>query len=93
MADDPTLGQPDTPEVRIKRALHYAEDGQYDGAHHKQWVIDQMVRALTGCPYETVSALDYQGAPYAYQAQGESPAYLEWLWDDVDAEKWQGIAP
>ena len=26
--------------------------GQADGAHHKAWVIDQMVRALTGDGYD-----------------------------------------
>ena len=26
--------------------------GQIDGAHHKTWVIDQAVRALTGSEYE-----------------------------------------
>lgn len=26
--------------------------GGYDGGHHKMWVIDQMVRALTGEKYE-----------------------------------------
>lgn len=26
--------------------------GAIDGAHHKMWVIDQMVRALTGNKYE-----------------------------------------
>jgi hypothetical protein len=25
-----------------------------DGAHHKEWVIDQMVRALAGDQYETI---------------------------------------
>jgi len=28
------------------------EWGYIDGAHHKQWVIDQMVRALLGDGYE-----------------------------------------
>ena len=27
--------------------------GQTDGAHHKAWVIDQMVRCLTGDDYES----------------------------------------
>jgi hypothetical protein len=37
----------------IKAALEIAERyGQIDGAHHKAWVIDQMVRALTGSDYE-----------------------------------------
>lgn len=31
----------------VQRALEFARDcGQVDGGHHKQWVIDQMVRAL-----------------------------------------------
>lgn len=38
---------------RISAALAIARaDGQIDGAHHKAWVIDQMVRALTGGLYE-----------------------------------------
>lgn len=33
----------------LRVALAY---GSIDGAHHKDWVIDQMVRALTGSEYE-----------------------------------------
>jgi hypothetical protein len=37
---------------RINEALVIAlKHGNTDGAHHKQWVIDQMVRALTGAGY------------------------------------------
>lgn len=37
-----------TPEERIAKALAIAmQSGGVDGAHHKTWVIDQMVRALT----------------------------------------------
>lgn len=37
---------------KIAAALDVAfADGQIDGAHHKAWVIDQMVRALTGDGY------------------------------------------
>ena len=37
----------------ITRALEIAFDyGQVDGAHHKAWVIDQMVQALTGDRYD-----------------------------------------
>ncbi len=32
-------------------ALSY---GQIDGDHHKTWVIDQMVRALTGKQYKKI---------------------------------------
>lgn len=35
----------------FKKALEMAEAGGYDGAHHKQWVIDQMVRILAGNEY------------------------------------------
>ncbi len=39
--------------ARIKDALNIARScGGIDGGHHKQWVIDQMVRALTGNMYE-----------------------------------------
>jgi hypothetical protein len=37
---------------RIIKALNIAfENGQADGAHHKAWIIDQMVRALTDTTY------------------------------------------
>lgn len=40
-------------EERHKEALRLAfEFGNYPGSHNKQWVIDQMVRALTGEEYE-----------------------------------------
>ncbi len=41
---------------RIK-ALRIAElYGQIEGEHHKIWVIDQMVRAMTGDDYEAFVA-------------------------------------
>ena len=40
-------------DKRIKEALSLAwQYGQIDGAHHKTWVIDQMVRALCGSEEE-----------------------------------------
>lgn len=34
---------------KISGAMIMAEEfGTYDGAHHKQWVIDQMIRCLAG---------------------------------------------
>ena len=36
-------------EVRI--GIRY---GQIDGGHHKMWVIDQMLRALTGGNYDKI---------------------------------------
>ena len=40
---------------RIFEALKLATDyGQTDGAHHKMWVIDQIVRVLAGDEYPAV---------------------------------------
>ena len=37
------------PQARIAAALELAfKYGQIDGAHHRVWVIDQMVRTLIG---------------------------------------------
>lgn len=44
--------------------------GQTDGAHHKAWVIDQMVRALTGDAYEAWVT--------AYCAGDDGPETYEW---------------
>jgi len=42
---------------RINAALSIAvEFGSVDEAHHKAWVIDQMVRALAADDYETLVA-------------------------------------
>ena len=42
-------------DKRIERALKIAiRYGQIDGDHHKAWVIDQMVRALTGSDYKRI---------------------------------------
>lgn len=37
-------------DEKIANALEIAARGRVDGAHHKSWVIDQIVRALTGSP-------------------------------------------
>jgi hypothetical protein len=86
------------PTDPVERALHFASEyGYIDGDHHKMWIIDQMVRALTGCPTVTVQATAYTGQPYEYQAQGESPEYLAWIAppdDGNEYEPWDtGIAP
>ena len=37
----------------IDKAINIAyEYGQIDGAHHKTWVIDQMIRELLGTEYD-----------------------------------------
>lgn len=38
-------------DAAIELAVRY---GQIDGAHHKLWVIDQIVRLLAGDEYDTI---------------------------------------
>jgi len=65
MAEDPL------PSKRIIQALKIASDySQYDGSHHKEWAIDQMVRALTG--------EDYDGFIAAYCGGEDGPDTYSW---------------
>lgn len=78
------------PRDNVERALLIARRfGGFDGAHHKDWVIDQMVRALTNCP--TV-----EGAA----GLGDSKEYLEFVAESCVGDEgpntyeWNvGIAP
>lgn len=46
-----------TDAEKIQQAIKIAvEYGGIDGAHHKDWVIDQMVRALAESDYEKIVA-------------------------------------
>lgn len=83
-------GTPDA-GARIAKALEFAGNGVYDGAHHKEWVIDQMVRALTGCPVVRKSAVDFRGEPYEFDTQGESGEYLRFTAANPGWE--EGVAP
>ena len=52
-----------------------------------------------GCPMVTGQAIDCRGAPYTYEAQGESPEYLEWVRqrkageDGPDTYEWKAGVP
>lgn len=71
---------------RIEAALEIAEGGTVDGDFHKMWIIDQMVRALTGCPMVQAEELDAHGKPYTYESYGMSNEYKQWLADYADGE-------
>ena len=44
-----------TAEEKIEKAIELAvRYGQIDGAHHRVWVIDQIVRVLAGNDYARV---------------------------------------
>lgn len=88
-------------QSRISKALEIAGSyGTVDGDHHKAWVIDQMVRALSDCPIETIEAVDCRGNVYSYKAFGESDEYLAFVEavergeDGPQTYSWpEGIAP
>jgi hypothetical protein len=74
--------------------------GGIDGSHHKQWVLDQVVRELTGCPTVEKTGVTHTGTPYTYTDLGESEEYVEWVRAYCDGEhgpttyEWdEGIAP
>jgi hypothetical protein len=77
------------PRDNVERALLIARRfGGIDGAHHKDWVIDQMVRALTGCP------------PINDDVLGDSKEYQEFVAESCVGEEgpntysWNvGVAP
>jgi hypothetical protein len=48
MSSDQTKTTRTPTEAALEIALQY---GGIDGAHHKMWVIDQMVRVMTGTAY------------------------------------------
>ncbi len=56
--------------AKISKAIEIAvQFGGIDGAHHKDWVIDQMVRALAGEQYEDIvkEACDGEEGPDTYE--------------------------
>jgi len=60
-----------TDNQKIETALKIAfRFGQIDGSHHKMWVINQMVRALTGDDYATWIA--------KYEESDDKDDYYEW---------------
>ncbi len=56
-------------EDRITDALDVAEYGGIDGSHHKQWVIDQMIRCLVD---------DYDKWVTKFRAGEDGPETYSW---------------
>lgn len=98
---NPTTLPVATKADRIEKALAFAVAyGGIDGAHHKDWVIDQMVRALTGCPVEEHTIPLADGTLHVYHDQGESANYKTLVAEACDGSDgpntytWEtGIAP
>jgi len=74
-------------QERIDKAINIAiAYGGIDGGRHKAWVIDQMVRALTGCPIVSKIAYDVNEVEYSYAEYGENEEYLTLIKEACDGE-------
>jgi len=54
---------------KVKKAMELGiRYGQIDGSHHKDWVIDQMIRILAGGDYARIvaEACDGEDGPTSY---------------------------
>ena len=62
-------------------AMEYiAAYGQIDGAHHKQWLLDQVVRILKGTPVIIKEARWENHAPeLRFNTDKPSKEYIEWV--------------
>jgi hypothetical protein len=89
---------------KLKWALYYIERfGQYDGGHHKQWVMDQIVRILKGTKVKVTLAKWTNGQQeYRVDTAEPSKTYLKWVEEmkgynedtqEYDYDYDEGIAP
>jgi len=77
--------------------------GQIDGAHHKQWVLDQVARIIHGTPVIIkLAKWDSGNSEYRVVLGEPSQKYLDWVeemkcWNETDEEYEysyeEGIAP
>jgi hypothetical protein len=81
-------------EHQIQKALEIAEVwGNVDSASKKMWVIDQMVRTLTGCPVIRKKEQRETG-PHEYMARGTSERYQDFIERVSWSIGWdEGVAP
>jgi len=93
-----------TDRERIEKALSILMDwGQVNGIYQKAWVIDQVVRALTGSPVRQTEISNKQDIIYTDTVMLKSEPYRQWVAlycapevpDDPDTGyTWsEGIAP
>ncbi len=88
-------------EERIQAALKFASEcAGIEGDHHRAWLVDQMVRILTGCPMVQMQFIDCLGKPYPAEVLGESEEYRAFVArakagsDGPETYSWdEGIVP
>ena len=70
-------------------ALHYIKQyGQIDGEHHKQWVLDQVVRVLNGATIENMRLAEWDNGERNYRFNvGTSAQYEEWVEEMLERDE------
>lgn len=80
-------GVVDTVHTPTENALMYITMyGGIDGAHHKDWVLDQVARILNGAPVVVYAAKWEDGYTEYRPVVGESEQYHEWVAACKDGE-------
>lgn len=76
-------------------AMQFISQYSYiDGAHHKQWLIDQVARILLGTPVILKEAKWSNGkTELRYKTGDPSKEYLAWIGEELDDDEAMGIAP
>jgi|WetSurMetagenome_2_1015567.scaffolds.fasta_scaffold00618_23 hypothetical protein len=73
--------------MRVARALELASlCSSIDRFEHSKWIIDQMVRALCGCPSVKTSMLGADGEEYELEALGDNDQYRAFIEEYEGAE-------
>jgi hypothetical protein len=69
--------------------------GYIDGAHHKQWALDQAARCLLGTPVVVTEARWADGQKeLRFRTSAPPSSYIDWLDGlDPDEDEVSGIAP
>ena len=68
--------------------------GYFDGSHHKQWVIDQVLRITHGATIKNIKLAEWDSGytEYRFEFTEPSSSYWEFMGDDIDEDDF-GIPP
>lgn len=73
---------------------YISEYGYIDGSHHKQWVLDQVMRILLGTPVIVTEARWSDGfKELRFKTGCPSDDYLAWIGKGIDDDEAIGTAP
>ena len=75
------IGTPFVNYTAADWAMYFVEHyGQYDGSHHKQWVLDQVARILKGTPV-IIKKAKWDNGYFEFRVSTGDPSreYKEWV--------------